>query len=85
MSDNVLAYDLDMAVSLFGTIVQGRIDEREEVTKNGQVVGHRPKYKTVADAIGMNTPKRGIILTIEDAIAAGFIPMGADGKPKKAG
>jgi hypothetical protein len=83
ITDSATAYDFDMAVNYFGTVIQNRLDDREEVKRNGHVVGYKNKY-TLQQALGLNEPKRALITTTEQAIAAGFIPMGADGKPKKA-
>lgn len=73
LTDNALAYDLDMAVSYFGTVIQTRIDDREEIKKGGQVVGYKPKYSTIGEALGLGKPKQSMIQSTEDAIAAGFI------------
>lgn len=86
VTNNILAYDFDMAVSLFGLIIENRLDEKVEIKNGkGQVIGYKLKY-TLKEALCLKPSQRNVIQTTEEAIAAGFIPMSSDGKPKhKAG
>lgn len=67
----ILAYDFDMAVNLFGRIIQSRLDQKEEVKNSkGQVIGHKSKY-TLERALGIQET-RATIRTKEQAELMGF-------------